>query len=166
MQTKDCIEKRRSIRGYNNESISREDVLNLLEYAILAPSGMNRQPWKFHIESDKNNIEKIASYSSSQRDWIKSSQHLLFVFLDKGSSYNEERDLMSIGAAIENFLLAACDENIGTCWLGGVLSSTEEILDLVGIKDDSLSLKAIITLGKFEDKGAVSNRKPMSDVLI
>lgn len=166
MQTKECIAKRRSIRGYNGESVSREEVLHLVEYAALAPSGMNRQPWKFHVESNLENIEKIASFSSSQKDWIKTSQHLLFVFLDKESSYNEERDLMGLGASIENFMLAACDDGIGTCWLGGVLSNTAEILDIVGIKDDSLSLKAIITVGRFDDKELIPTRKPMSEILI
>ena len=36
MQTKECIAKRRSIRGYNGESVSREEVLHLVEYAALA----------------------------------------------------------------------------------------------------------------------------------
>ncbi|MBE6890733.1 MAG: nitroreductase family protein [Ruminococcaceae bacterium] len=166
MQTKECIRKRRSIRGYTDEPIEYSVIEKLVEDATLAPSGMNRQPWKFLIVSDKNKIEKISELSESQGNWIKTSKYLLFVFLDKSASYNSERDLMSIGASIENFMLSACDEGIGTCWLGGILSYTDEILNIIGYGDDNLSLKAIITLGKFEDKEIVPNRKPFADVLI
>lgn len=166
MQTKDCISKRRSIRGYNDESVERSAVERLVGDAVLAPSGMNRQPWKFYIESDSKAIMKIASYSSSQGEWIKTAKHLLFVFLDKNSSYNEECDLMAIGAAIENFMLSACDEGIGTCWLGGILSSSESILEDIGVKDAGISLKAVITVGRFDGEGAAPVRKAINEVLI
>ena len=166
MQTKECIRKRRSIRGYNNSEIEYSVIEKLVEDATLAPSGMNRQPWKFLIVEDKEKIEKIASFSESQGNWIKTAKYLLFVFLDKAVSYNEERDLMAIGAAIENFMLSACDEGIGTCWLGGILSYTEEILKITEFNDESCALKAILTIGKFDDNGASPNRKPLADVLI
>lgn len=166
MQTKECIRNRRSIRGYNDLPIEYSDVERLVEDATLAPSGMNRQPWKFVILSDKDKIEKIASFSASQGNWIKTSQYLLFVFLDKSSSYNEERDLMAIGASIENFMLSAYDEGIGTCWLGGILSSTDEILDIIGFNDPDCLLKAIITVGKYDETNISANRKPLEEVLV
>ena len=98
--------------------------------------------------------------------WIKTSQYLLFVFLDKSSSYNEERDLMAIGAAIENFMLSAYDEGIGTCWLGGILSNTDEIWDIINFNDPDCLLKAVITVGKYDDTNIIAKRKPLEDVLV
>ena len=166
MQTKDCIRSRRSIRGYNDFPIEYSVVEKLVEDATLAPSGMNRQPWKFVIVGEKEKIEKVSSFSASQGNWIKTSQYLLFVFLDKASSYNEERDLMAIGAAIENFMLSAKDEDIGTCWLGGILSNTDEILDIIGFNDPYCLLKAIITVGKYDETNILAKRKPLEDVLV
>ncbi len=166
MNTKECIQNRRSIRGYNGDEIPYEVIEALVIDATLAPSGMNRQPWKFLIVSDKEKIEKISSYSASQGNWIKTSKYLLFVFLDKKSSYNEERDLMAIGAAIQNFMLSAYDEGIGTCWLGGILSSEKELLDIIDFHDEECKLKAIITIGKFEKKNIEPTRKPLSEILI
>ena len=166
MQTKECIRKRRSIRGHNDSPIEYSVVEKLVEDAALAPSGMNRQPWKFLILSNKEKIEKIASFSASQGSWIKTAQYLLFVFLDTASSYNEERDLMAIGAAIENFMLSAHDEGIGTCWLGGVLSNTSEILDIIDFNNSECLLKAIITVGKYEPSEPVVKRKRMEEILI
>ena len=166
MQTKECIRSRRSVRGYNDSIVDYDVVEKLVADATLAPSGMNRQPWKFLILSDKEKIEKITSFSASQSDWIKTAQYLLFVFLDRSSSYNEERDLMAIGAAIENFMLSAYDEGIGSCWLGGILSNTGEILDIIDFNNQDCLLKAIITVGKYDPSETIAKRKPLEDVLI
>jgi hypothetical protein len=61
----------------------------LLRYAILAPSGHNTQPWSFRITTD--GVEVFADYS----------RRLLIVDRD------DRELLMSIGAAITNFRVAA-----------------------------------------------------------
>lgn len=43
----DVISQRRSIRKFKNDSIPKEIILEILESARLAPSGANRQPWRF-----------------------------------------------------------------------------------------------------------------------
>jgi len=55
-----AIKKRRSIRNYKPAEIS-EDVLGRLLNAVrLAPSGGNRQPWKFIVVKDKATKAKLA----------------------------------------------------------------------------------------------------------
>jgi len=44
-----AIEKRRSIRKYRQQSVSREQIEMLVEAARLAPSAKNRQPWKYIV---------------------------------------------------------------------------------------------------------------------
>ena len=43
---------RRSVRTYKHDPIEIKDVLEILETARNAPSGANRQPWRFLIVSD------------------------------------------------------------------------------------------------------------------
>lgn len=40
---------RRSIRKYTEEAVSMEEIRDIVEAARLAPSGKNRQPWKFYV---------------------------------------------------------------------------------------------------------------------
>lgn len=47
------IVNRRSIRKYKDLKISREDIAEVLQAGILAPSSKNRQPWKFVVVSGK-----------------------------------------------------------------------------------------------------------------
>ncbi len=41
------FEKRRSIRKYTAQSVSREQLEMIVDAAALAPSAKNRQPWKY-----------------------------------------------------------------------------------------------------------------------
>lgn len=47
------IETRRSIRKFSEQEISMEDIQDILESGIKAPSAKNRQPWKFVIVMGK-----------------------------------------------------------------------------------------------------------------
>ena len=44
-----AIEERRSIRKFSDREISEEDLREILESGIKAPSSKNRQPWKFIV---------------------------------------------------------------------------------------------------------------------
>ena len=57
----DAIQQRRSIRKYKPDNVP-DDVLNRLLNAMrLAPSGSNRQEWKFIVVRDKELRRKIAT---------------------------------------------------------------------------------------------------------
>lgn len=45
----DAIRSRRSIRSFLPDPVARETLLELLDLAACAPSGVNSQPWKVHV---------------------------------------------------------------------------------------------------------------------
>jgi nitroreductase len=49
MEVFEAILKRRSIRKYLDKPIEKEKIIKILEAARWAPSGGNRQPWRFII---------------------------------------------------------------------------------------------------------------------
>lgn len=49
MDIMEAIRKRKSIRAYLPEPVPRDVMKELLEAAILAPTGSNSQPWKFYV---------------------------------------------------------------------------------------------------------------------
>ena len=53
MELDDCIKGRRSVRSFTDEPVSKEEVQAILEAGTWAPTGMNRQPWKFVIIENK-----------------------------------------------------------------------------------------------------------------
>ncbi len=56
----DAIRNRRSIRKYKTDPLAEKDLDQIIEAARLAPSGTNRQPWRFVLLTDDNEKQKVA----------------------------------------------------------------------------------------------------------
>ena len=56
----EIMKKRRSCRSFDPEkSVSREDLLKIVEAGRLSPSGCNSQPWKFIVVDSPEAKEKL-----------------------------------------------------------------------------------------------------------
>jgi len=53
------MNSRRSIRHFSNKDVPIEIIKNIIKTASTAPSGANKQPWKFVIVKDKNIKKQI-----------------------------------------------------------------------------------------------------------
>ena len=75
------ILKRRSIRDFSSEEIPDMVIKNVLKTAMAAPSGANKQPWKFVVVKDENIKRKIRIAAEEEEkkfyeqrateDWLK-----------------------------------------------------------------------------------------------
>lgn len=54
------VESRRSVREFADRGVSKDDILRVLEAARWAPSNHNRQPWRFIVLQDRNQVKKLA----------------------------------------------------------------------------------------------------------
>lgn len=59
-QLLELLKTRRSVRRFEDRSVSRQDLDCLLEAARWAPSNHNRQPWKFLVIEDRGRIRELA----------------------------------------------------------------------------------------------------------
>jgi len=58
----EAINQRRSIRSFRSDPVSGDAIREILEAARLAPSGSNRQPWRFIVvtgKEEKTGLRKI-----------------------------------------------------------------------------------------------------------
>ena len=60
------IKERRSIRKYREEEVSQELLQEVLETALWAPSGMNRQDWELVVVRGKERDRLLEIVSKSQ----------------------------------------------------------------------------------------------------
>lgn len=138
------IKSRKSIRNFQRKAIPKSIIREILEAGRWAPSGLNNQPWRFMVleKEKKDALAKFTNYGHI----IKSSNKAILVFIDKNASYNYEKDLMAIGACIQNMLLYLHSQGLGACWLGEILNQRKEIKRLLKIPTP-LELEAVIALG-------------------
>lgn len=60
MDFSEGVRTRRSVRQYiPNRDIPADDIRDILETAMLAPSGRNKQPWEFIVVNDKSKFPEI-----------------------------------------------------------------------------------------------------------
>ena len=59
MDVKEAVLGRRSIRKYKAQAVNEQDVRDILEAAIYAPSGVNMQPWYFVAICSQNAMERL-----------------------------------------------------------------------------------------------------------
>lgn len=157
MKVQDAIKQRRSIRQYLKEAPRDEDIRNILEAGIWAPSGLNNQPWKFKLIKDKQEKDGMAKFTKYGQI-IKDAPVAVVVFLDNGATYNREKDIMAVGACIQNMLLQACELDLGSCWLGEILNKRKDVERYLKA-DSDYELMAVLTLGYSDEEATKGCRK-------
>ena len=55
----EAITQRRSIRSFRSDPVPDDAIMAMLEAARLAPSGSNRQPWRFIVVTDKDEKARL-----------------------------------------------------------------------------------------------------------
>jgi len=63
----EAIKQRRSIRKYAPDDVPQEMVEQILEAARLAPSGSNRQPWRFLVIRDREIRKEVCRMCLGQK---------------------------------------------------------------------------------------------------
>jgi len=146
-----AIRGRRSIRRFKQEPISKVLLVELVEAGRCAPSAANRQPLEFIIVNSEEQRSRIfaqlawAAYVRPRRDPPAGKQPVAYIIV----LVNRKRALAKFGsvdaaAAIENILLAAQGNRIGSCWLGSI--NRDKIRQILNIPD-KYDIDSVVALG-------------------
>ncbi len=178
MEFYDIVRKRRSCRVFRPDPVPRETLERMVEAALWAPSGKNRQNWRiFMVTGEKK--EELAGVAEHSFPFIEESLRDLYsekvvsftrtffktlggapvvaVFCSSSTPDGEFVDIQAVAAAVENFLLAAAHEGLGACWMTGPVHLREEVNDILGV--EGLELVAMIPVGYEAKEPPVPPRK-------
>ena len=117
MDALEVLFTRRSIRSFNGEPVSEDQIRLLLEAAMAAPTARNIQPWHFIVITDRLLLDAIAKESPNASMAAQAPLGIL-VCGDPSSPEYGEYWVQDCSAAMENILLAARAMNMGSCWCG------------------------------------------------
>ena len=124
MRIPDIIRERRSVRAFTAQDVSDEEAETLVEAACLAPSAGNLQPWEFVVVKDPGVKRRLVDAAHGQS--FISKAPVVFVVCavpgrsasGYGSRGRELYCLQDTAAAVQNLLLTATANGLGSCWIG------------------------------------------------
>jgi nitroreductase len=169
-----CIKGRRSVRNYTPEPVAKEQIETILEAGTWAPTGMQRQPWRFIVIENKELIKyvsdetkamvkqmmpPIAKQFASKEDIICYSAPVLILICAEIDRQWENVNLLDSVLAAQNMFLKAYELGLGTCYMGfiSLLNNNPEALKKIGIPD-SCQLQVPLILGHPKSKPGIGKR--------
>ncbi len=162
----ELIRSRRSVRRFTDRPVNDEMINTLLEAARWAPSGCNNQPWRFVVIRDDKIKEELAGLTKYGKIILRAPVSIV-VFLDNDSLYHREKDIQSIGAALQNMLLAAHGLGLGAVWLGEILKNAKRVGELLELPT-RFELMAVVAVGypDPEHKATRKERQPLAELVL
>ncbi len=137
MDALEAIRSRISVRKFDPTPLSRQELYKILDAARWAPSAGNLQCWEFILVEEEERKALVAEACLNQ-GWIAGAPTVVVVCADTERSalrYGERGkyfySLLETSAAVENMLVAATSQGIGSCFAAGFdEAELARILDL------------------------------------
>jgi nitroreductase len=165
MDVFEAIRERKSVRSYDERPVPAEVLVKILEAGRIAPSASNVQPWHFIIVTD---LQKRAALSAGRyAKFLKNTPVVIAGLGDREAS--PKWHAVDVTIAMENMVLAATAEGLGTCWIGSFHES--EVKTALSIPD-KWEVVAMLALGYEKERMDITRaiakrlhkRKALSDI--
>lgn len=120
MNILELSQTRFSVRKYTDEPVSSDDLNYILECVRMAPSAVNRQPWKFVVVRSQEAREKL--WRTYDRDWFRTAPLYIVCMKNNDECWTRRYDGkkhgdVDVSIATEHLCLAAAERGLGTCWV-------------------------------------------------
>lgn len=145
MDLYEAIEKRCSIRSYENRPVEQDKLKRILDAGRKAPSARNRQEWKFVVVCDVA-MRKSLCDAAEQAFIVQAPVIIAVVGLTPAAEMycGVPTDPVDCAIAMDHMTLAAVAEGLGTCWLGHF--KQDAIRRVIGVPETA-RIVGMLTLG-------------------
>ncbi|MEE0771560.1 MAG: nitroreductase family protein [Anaerovoracaceae bacterium] len=159
MNLLEAMQKRHSIRKYEQEPIPEEKLNMVLQAGLLSASSRGRRPWELIVIQKRETLEKMSQCRAGAANMLSGAGAAIVVVADEKRTDVWIEDCSIVMA---NMHLMADSLGVGSCWIQGRLreaadgSTTEEYLGrLLGIPEN-YRLEAMLSLGVPAESKAVT----------
>jgi len=155
---------RYSCRNYQSKPVEQEKIDYVMECVRMAPSAVNKQPWRFRIITEQADKEKVQQCYN--RDWIKTAP----MYIIASEMHTEEwvradgkhHGDIDIAIAVEHLCLAATEQGLATCWVCNFDAvQYGKFFQL----EDGEEPAVIIPIGYAADEVTEKKRKPIAEIV-
>ncbi|MDI6591931.1 MAG: nitroreductase family protein [Patescibacteria group bacterium] len=156
----ETIKNRRSIREFQKKEIPKEIIDKLIEALIWAPSAGNLQSRKFYFVFDEKTKERLVEAALGQNFITQASlvvvgcadEKIVFRYGERGKNLYS---ICDVSASIQNLLLVAKENNLGSCWIGAF--DEKEVSEILNLPKNLRPI-AIVPVGYPAEKPSVPPR--------
>lgn len=164
MTFKELCELRYSTRAYQNRPVDPQALEYIKECVRLAPSAVNRQPWKFVIIDQPDGLNKLQQCYN--REWLQQAPLCVLALKNTQEAWTRRYDDknhadIDVAIAVEHLCLAAAELGLGSCWVCNF--RIELCRELFAIPAEWEPV-AIVPLGYPADERPEKTRKATADI--
>lgn len=159
MEVRDAIRTLLAVRQYQDKPVPADLVERIVEAAHLTASSMNKQPWHFVVVQDRDTLGRLGELAHTG-PYIAQAPLAVVVAFEKASRFG----VSDASRAIQDLLLAAWSEGLGSNWVG--FGGLDEAGTLLGIPAE-FEVLAIVPFGypaRAVGRGK-KQRRPLGEVV-
>ncbi|MBU1202386.1 MAG: nitroreductase family protein [Nanoarchaeota archaeon] len=170
MDVKDVIERRKSIRKYQNKQVSEEIINELLDAARRAPSAKNTQSHKYYVVKDKEMIDKLKEHGVFKQSFVYDAP-LIIVCCANPKLYPSSVDvddtpqnyaLTDLSIASSFMVLRAEELGLGSVFIASVYR--EKIREVLNIQEEYI-IPFVLSIGYPAEEPNPKTRKKLSEII-
>jgi len=165
MPVLEVIEKRYSVRAYEDRPVEEDKLERVLEAARLAPSAGNRQEWRFVVVRDPERRQALMRAANNQAFVGQAPVVIAACAVDteRIMSCGQPSYVVDVAIALEHIALQATAEGLGTCWVGAF--NEEEAKKVINAPAD-VRVVQLMPLGYPADQPRPKTRKPLDEIVM
>ena len=164
MNLLDLVKSRYSCRSYQPASVEPAKLDYIMECVRLAPSAVNKQPWRFRIVSSDEDKAKLQRCYA--RTWFNSAPMYIIASLVHDEEWvrsdGKHHGDIDVAIAVEHLCLAAAEQGLGTCW---VCNFDALLCSQLFSYAEGEEPVVLIPIGYPADEAKPKNRKEMNEIL-
>ena len=174
MELYETIARRRSVRKYKPDAVPEDVLERVLNAGRLAPSGMNRQPWRVVVVRDGGQRRALAAAAAPANPFLAEAPvvlaHLGFLAfpgapapdaITRGTWTWDMYIRYNVAIAVAYVTLAAAAEGLGTCWLNDYRE--DEVRAALAVPPE-YALVGLMTLGYAAAEPKAKPRLPLAEL--
>jgi len=144
------VVSRRSIRRFKDIPVPQQILEQCVNAARLTPSALNLQPLEYIIVDDEQLLPQVfstlswAAYIRPAGDPPQDRRPRAYIVMLKNSSVGVSSSVYDVGAAMENIILVALAEGVGSCPFASV--NRDRLRSILNIPGD-YEIPLVIALG-------------------
>lgn len=150
MNINELISKRRTIRKFQQKPLSAEQMHKYIDSARIAPSAANLQPLKYVAVINKDMTDKVfetlkwAGYLKGEYNPKDDERPAGYIVVCVDNDLSKAGYEMDVGAAVENIILTALEDGIGSCWIGSI--ERPRLKRILGLSQN-MDISCVVALG-------------------